>query len=99
MYSLLSIILYLLILWCSYSLTWCTAHFVHEKSLRKVREVRQQLKEIMEGHQMRLVSCVAPEPGAEGTANYDYDRVRKCVCSSYFHQAARLKVLFHSYLC
>ena len=42
---------------------------------------------------MRLVSCVMPEPGAEGTANYDYDRVRKCICSSYFHQAARLKVL------
>ena len=83
---------------CSYSLTWCTAHFVHEKSLRKVREVRQQLKEIMEGHQMRLVSCVAPDPGAEGTANYDYDRVRKCICSSYFHQAARLKVLIASVL-
>jgi pre-mRNA-splicing factor ATP-dependent RNA helicase DHX38/PRP16 len=30
-----------------YNNEWCTKHFVHAKSLRKVREVRSQLKDIM----------------------------------------------------
>jgi len=47
----------------------------------KVHEVRQQLKEIMEQQKMDIVSC--------GT---EWDIVRKCICSSYFQQAARLKV-------
>jgi len=47
----------------------------------KVHEVRQQLKEIMEQQKMDIVSC-----GSE------WDIVRKCICSSYFQQAARLKV-------
>ena len=50
------------------------------KALRKVREVRAQLKEIMEGQKMVLTSV--------GT---DWDVVRKCVCAAYFHQAARIK--------
>ena len=49
--------------------------------MRKVREVRQQLKDIMDTQKLPLVSC--------GT---DWDVVRKCICSAYFHQAARLKV-------
>ena len=49
--------------------------------MRKVREVRQQLKDIMDAQKLPLVSC--------GT---DWDIVRKCICSAYFHQAARLKV-------
>ena len=48
--------------------------------MRKVREVRAQLKEIMEQQKMKLVSS--------GT---DWDIVRKCVCAAFFHQAARLK--------
>ncbi|KAG1677117.1 Pre-mRNA-splicing factor ATP-dependent RNA helicase PRP16 [Nymphon striatum] len=63
-----------------YSSNWCTEHFIHIKAMRKVREVRQQLKEIMEQQKMDLVSI--------GT---DWDIVRKCICSAYFHQAARLK--------
>lgn len=49
--------------------------------MRKVREVRQQLKDIMDQQRLPVVSC--------GT---EWDVVRKCICSSYFHQAARLKV-------
>ncbi len=51
------------------------------KAMRKVREVRQQLKDIMDQQKLAMVSC--------GT---EWDVVRKCICSSYFHQAARLKV-------
>ena len=53
-----------------------THHFLY-----KVREVRQQLKDIMDQQKLALVSC--------GT---EWDIVRKCICCSYFHQAARLKV-------
>ncbi len=63
-----------------YSGQWCQDHFIHVKAMRKVREVRAQLKEIMEQQKMKLVSC--------GT---DWDVVRKCICAAFFHQAARLK--------
>ncbi len=63
-----------------YSGQWCNDHFIHSKAMRKVREVRAQLKEIMEQQKMRLVS-----------SGSDWDVIRKCVCAAFFHQAARLK--------
>ena len=63
-----------------YSGQWCQDHFIHVKAMRKVREVRAQLKEIMEQQKMNMVSC--------GT---EWDIVRKCICAAFFHQAARLK--------
>ena len=63
-----------------YSGQWCNDHFIHAKAMRKVREVRAQLKEIMESQKMKLSSV--------GT---DWDIVRKCICAAFFHQAARLK--------
>merc|ERR1719228_2112908 len=63
-----------------YSAQWTADHFVHIKAMRKVREVRAQLKEIMESQKMELISC--------GT---DWDVVRKCICAAFFHQAAKLK--------
>jgi len=64
----------------AYSATWCNEHFIHIKAMRKVREVRSQLKDIMDSQKMHIVSS--------GT---DWDIIRKCICSAYFHQAARLK--------
>ena len=72
------------VLWADtvrYSSSWCGEHFIHVKAMRKVREVRQQLKDIMIAQKMELISCGS-----------DWDVVRKCICSSYFHQAARIKV-------
>ncbi|XP_055930995.1 pre-mRNA-splicing factor ATP-dependent RNA helicase PRP16-like [Argiope bruennichi] len=63
-----------------FSSSWCNEHFIHIKAMRKVREVRQQLKEIMVQQKLPIISC--------GT---EWDIVRKCICSAYFHQAARLK--------
>ena len=63
-----------------YSSSWCTEHFIHCKAMRKVKEVRQQLKEIMESQKM-----VVKSSGSE------WDIVRQAICSAYFHQAARLK--------
>ena len=61
-------------------------HQVHLRILTvvsfQVREVRGQLKDIMIQQRMPLKSC-----------GNDWDVIRKCICSSYFHQAARLKVI------
>ncbi|KAJ8932077.1 hypothetical protein NQ314_014979 [Rhamnusium bicolor] len=67
----------------NYSSHWCNEHFIHIKAMRKVREVRQQLKDILIQQKFEIKSC--------GT---DWDIVRKCICSAYFHQAARLKGKF-----
>jgi len=63
-----------------YSNNWCSDHFIHAKAMRKVREVRQQLKDIMDSQKLDVKSCG------------NWDIVRKCICAAYFHQAARLKV-------
>ena len=62
--------------------SWCVQNFVHGKALRKAREVRQQLQDIMESDGTTLSSC--------GTR---WDVVRQCICSAYFHQAAKMKRL------
>jgi pre-mRNA-splicing factor ATP-dependent RNA helicase DHX38/PRP16 len=63
-----------------YSKQWCADNFVHAKSLIKVKEIRSQLLDIMKSQKMSHESC--------GTG---WDIVRKAICSSYFHQAARNK--------
>ncbi|KAJ1655473.1 Pre-mRNA-splicing factor ATP-dependent RNA helicase PRP16 [Dispira simplex] len=57
---------------------WCRKHFIHAKALRKANEVRTQLLDIMKTQRMPYQSC--------GT---DWDVVRKCICSAYFHQASQ----------
>jgi len=64
-----------------YSDGWCTKHFLHPKALRRAKEVREQLVDIVGSQKnMELVSC--------GT---DWDVIRKCICSGYYHQAAKVK--------
>jgi pre-mRNA-splicing factor ATP-dependent RNA helicase DHX38/PRP16 len=41
----------------NYSATWCGEHYVHVKAMRKVREVRAQLLDIMKQQKMRAESC------------------------------------------
>lgn len=64
----------------NYSESWCVRHFLHSKSLRRAREIRDQLGDIMKLQKMPLLSC--------GT---DWDVIRKCICAGYYHQAARVK--------
>ena len=59
---------------------WCTEHFIHAKALKKVREVRSQLLDICKMLKIQIESS--------GT---DWDVVRKCICSGYFHNAAKMK--------
>jgi len=59
---------------------WGIRHFLHPKLLRKAREVRVQLEDIMKFRRMELIST--------GT---DFDVLRKAITAGYFHQAARVK--------
>jgi pre-mRNA-splicing factor ATP-dependent RNA helicase DHX38/PRP16 len=59
---------------------WCVQHFLMPKSLRRAREIRQQLADIMKFQKMELNSC-----------GMDWDIIRKCICAGYYHQAAKVK--------
>ncbi|XP_065869964.1 pre-mRNA-splicing factor ATP-dependent RNA helicase DEAH7-like [Euphorbia lathyris] len=59
---------------------WCNDHFLHVKGLRKAREVRSQLLDILKTLKIPLTSC-----------GHDWDIIRKAICSAYFHNSARLK--------
>ncbi|KAF9792261.1 P-loop containing nucleoside triphosphate hydrolase protein [Thelephora terrestris] len=59
---------------------WCIRQFLHPKLLRKAREVRVQLEDIMKFQKMELIS-----------AGTDFDVIRKAIAAGYFHQAARVK--------
>ncbi|KAJ6519179.1 P-loop containing nucleoside triphosphate hydrolase protein [Mycena sanguinolenta] len=59
---------------------WAMRHFLHPKLLRKAREVRSQLEDIMKFQKMEII-----------VAGTDFDLLRKAICAGYFHQAARAK--------
>ncbi|XP_059657311.1 pre-mRNA-splicing factor ATP-dependent RNA helicase DEAH7-like [Cornus florida] len=59
---------------------WCNDHFLHVKGLRRAREVRSQLLDILKTLKIPLKSC-----------GPDWDIVRQAICSAYFHNSARLK--------
>lgn len=59
---------------------WCIKHFLHAKSLRRAKEVRDQLLDIVKMQKMNLISC-----------GMDWDIIRKCICSGYYHQAAKYR--------
>ncbi|KAI3939962.1 hypothetical protein MKW98_029738 [Papaver atlanticum] len=63
-----------------YRVDWCNDHYLHVKILRKAREVRSQLLDILKTLKIPLTTC-----------GLDWDVVRKAICSSYFHNAAILK--------
>ncbi|KFA70521.1 hypothetical protein S40285_00557 [Stachybotrys chlorohalonatus IBT 40285] len=63
-----------------YSDGWCIKHFLHPKSLRRAKEIREQLLDIIRMQKMQLISC-----------GMDWDIIRKCICSGYYHQAAKYK--------
>ncbi|POS87553.1 P-loop containing nucleoside triphosphate hydrolase [Erysiphe pulchra] len=65
-----------------FSDAWCLRHFLHPKSLRRAKEIREQLSDIFKIQRLDVVSC--------GT---DWDVIRKCICSGYYHQAAKVKGL------
>ncbi|MBW0470135.1 hypothetical protein O181_009850 [Austropuccinia psidii MF-1] len=63
-----------------FSDVWAAKHFLHPKLLRKAREVREQLVDIMKFQKLDMTAC-----------GNDWDVIRKSICAGYFHQAARVK--------
>ena len=57
---------------------WCKQRFLNPKSLRKAKEIKEQLEGIMEKNNLPVVSN-----------GYDWDVVRECIASGYFYQAAK----------
>ena len=64
----------------NYSPEWCNSNFVQAKSMKKVLEVRAQLKDIAVKLGLKLQTC-----------DQNYDTVRKAICSAYFSNAAKIK--------
>ncbi|KAF0698465.1 Aste57867_10925 [Aphanomyces stellatus] len=64
----------------NYSQAWANDHYIHAKGMRKAREVREQLVDIMKQQKMPLTTC--------GT---HWDVVRKAICSAYFYNSAQIK--------
>lgn len=62
---------------------WCARHFLHAKALRRAREVRDQLESILTTSQRLPIR----------SSGGDWDVIRKCICTAYFAQAARVKGL------
>lgn len=78
---------------------WATKHFLHGKILRKAREVRTQLLDIMKHQKLEIIPCGTDWDVIRYVSLrldcYDlfliYHFDRKTICAAYFHQAARVK--------
>lgn len=58
---------------------WCARNYVNNKSMRKAREVREQLLDIARSAKMQETSCE------------DWDSIRKAIAMAFFYQASRRK--------
>ncbi|CAD7957268.1 unnamed protein product [Amoebophrya sp. A120] len=63
-----------------YNASWCNTHFIQPKCMKKVRETFMQLEDLVNQQKLLNTSC--------GT---DWDTVRKCITSGYFHNAAKMR--------
>ena len=57
---------------------WCKENFVHYRSLSKAVEIKEQLKNILERYNLKIVSCKG-----------SYSQVRKAITAGYFSHVAR----------
>lgn len=59
---------------------WCAKHFISGKGMRKAREVREQLVDMLKAEGVTM-----------STGGDDWDVIRRAVCSAFYFQAARRK--------
>ena len=64
-----------------YRTDWCNDHFLHAKTLKKAKEVRQQLLDIMETLKLPISTV----------GHGHWDVIRRAICAAYFHHAAKMK--------
>ncbi|KAM3440147.1 hypothetical protein NHJ13734_003420 [Beauveria thailandica] len=62
----------------SYSSPWCFENFIQARSMRRAKDVRDQILRIMERHRHPVVSC-----------GRDTQKVRRALCTGFFRSAAR----------
>jgi ATP-dependent RNA helicase DHX8/PRP22 len=61
-----------------YSASWCQEMFIQNRTLKRARDVRNQLVDILKRHRLRIVSC-----------GRNTDQIRKALCTGYFRNSAR----------
>ena len=61
-----------------YANPWCFENFIQARSMRRAKDVRDQLFKIMERYKHPVVSC-----------GRNTDKVRQALCSGYFRNSAR----------
>ncbi|KAK5991411.1 Pre-mRNA-splicing factor ATP-dependent RNA helicase prp22 [Cladobotryum mycophilum] len=61
-----------------YSNPWCFENFIQARTMRRAKDVRDQLAKIMERYRHPIVSC-----------GRHTDKVRKALCTGFFRNAAR----------
>lgn len=67
---------------------WCSLHFVRDKIIREAHSVRQQILDIMNTHNMMMVSSLP-----------NMTPILKCICAGFFQNVAqkRLNAKNHAY--
>jgi pre-mRNA-splicing factor ATP-dependent RNA helicase DHX38/PRP16 len=61
-----------------YNELWCKQNFINSRSLKKARDIKEQLEEIMKQSGLKVEST-----------GYEWDVIRQCITSGYFHHAAK----------
>jgi ATP-dependent RNA helicase DHX8/PRP22 len=61
-----------------YATPWCFENFIQARSMRRAKDVREQLVKIMERYKHSVVSC-----------GRDTQKVRRALCSGFFRNSAR----------
>ncbi|KAK4145990.1 uncharacterized protein C8A04DRAFT_10200 [Dichotomopilus funicola] len=61
-----------------YANAWCFENFIQARSMRRAKDVRDQIVKIMERHKHPIISC-----------GRETDRIRQSLCTGFFRNAAR----------
>ncbi|GAW16848.1 hypothetical protein ANO14919_062910 [Xylariales sp. No.14919] len=61
-----------------YSNSWCFENFIQARSMRQAKEIREQLRKIMERYRQPIISC-----------GQKTEQVRRALCTGFFRNAAR----------
>ena len=62
----------------NFDISWCKENFIQARSMKRARDVRDQLITILQRHRLPLISC-----------GRDSSRVRQALCAGFFRNAAR----------
>jgi len=64
----------------NYSIQWCFENFIQHRSMKRARDIRDQLLQLLERVEIEPVSNVN-----------DHEAIRKCIASGFFYHTAKLQ--------